>query len=273
VAESIAPQLGSARSKWTLRLIALVYVGVIVMVPLYIVFYRTIAEGWSTFWTAVSSHDAVTAMRLSAECAVAAVVLNTILGVGLALLLTRYRFRGRRVLGVLVDLPISVSPIVVGLALVLVYSSTIGWFGKHLGFQIIYALPSMVLATTFVSLPLMLREIVPVLEESGDDMEQAARVLGATGWQQFTRITLPTIRAALTYGVVLTLARSIGEFGAVKVVSGNVLGDGQTQTLPLLINDKYQNFEQGTYQLSMVLVLVTVVAIAVTSLRRSKEHA
>jgi len=153
-----------------------------------------------------------------------------------------------------------------------VYSSTTGWFGKHLGFQVIYALPGMILATTFVSLPLMLRELVPVLEESGDDMEQAARVLGASGWQQFVRITVPTIRAALAYGVVLTLARSIGEFGAVRIVSGNVQGSGQTQTLPLLVDDKYTNFEPGPYQLSMVLILVTIVAIALTSLRRSKEH-
>ena len=166
------------------------------------------------------------------------------------------------------------SPIVVGLALILVYSSTIGWFGKHIGIQIIYALPGMILATTFVSLPLMLREIVPVLEESGTDMEQAARVLGASGWQQFTRITLPTIRAALAYGLVLTLARAIGEFGAIRVVSGNIQGSGQTQTVTLLIEDKYQNFEPGTNQLALVLVLVTIVAIAVTSLRRSnKEHA
>jgi sulfate transport system permease protein len=270
VAEATLPQLGTKRSKWTLRLIALVYVALIVIVPLYLITYRTVNEGWSTFWNAISSSEAITAYRLTAECAAASVVLNTVLGVTLALLLTRYKFKGRRLLGALADLPISVSPIVVGLALILVYSSTIGWFGKHLGFQIIFALPSMILATTFVSLPLMLREIVPVLEESGDDMEQAARVLGASGWQQFTRITLPTIRTALMYGLVLTLARSIGEFGAIRVVSGNVQGDGQTQTVTLLIEDKYQNFEPGTYQLAMVLVLVTVIAIALTSLRRSK---
>jgi len=273
VADTLPPRLGSSRSKWTLRLIALGYISVIVLVPLYVIFYKTISEGWSTFWAAISSDEAVTAMRLSAECAVASVILNTILGIGLALLLTRYRFRGRRLLGALADLPISVSPIVVGLALVLVYSSTSGWFGKHLDFQVIFALPGMIMATTFVSLPLMLRELVPVLEESGDDMEQAARVLGASGWQQFIRITVPTIRAALAYGIVLTLARSIGEFGAVRIVSGNVQGSGQTQTLPLLIDDKYTNFEPGPYQLSMVLILVTIVAIALTSLRRSKEHA
>ena len=271
MAETTLPRLGSNRSKWTLRGIALVYIAVIVLIPLYVITYRTIDEGWSTFWDAISSSEAVTAFRLTAEVAAAAVVLNTLFGIGLSLLLTRYSFRGRRVLGALADLPISVSPIVVGLALVLVYGPTSGWFGKHLGFQVIFALPGMVLATTFVSLPLMLREIVPVLEEAGDDMEQAARVLGASGWQQFVRITLPTIRSAVMYGLVLTFARSIGEFGAIRVVSGNIQGSGQTQTVTLLIEDKYQNFEPGTYQLAMVLVLVTVIAIALTSLRRSKK--
>lgn len=270
MADSVVPQLGTNRSKWTLRGIALGYVALIVLVPLYLITYRTVNDGWSTFWNAISSSEAITAFRLTGEVAVAAVVLNTVFGVGVALLLTRYSFRGRRVLSALVDLPISVSPIVVGLALVLVYGPTSGWFGKHIGIQIIYALPGMILATTFVSLPLMLREIVPVLEESGDDMEQAARVLGASGWQQFVRITLPTIRAAVMYGLVLTFARSIGEFGAIRVVSGNIQGAGQTQTVTLLIDDKYTNFEQGTYQLAMVLVLVTIVAIALTSLRRSK---
>ena len=139
------------------------------------------------------------------------------------------------------------------------------------GIDVIYAVPGMVLATTFVSLPLVLRELVPVLAEEGFEQEQAARVLGASAWQQFIRITLPTIRAALMYGLVLSLARSIGEFGALRVVSGNVQGAGQTQTVTLLIEDKYQNFEPGTYQLAMVLVLVTVIAIGVTSLKRSKE--
>jgi sulfate transport system permease protein len=275
VAETTATAtLRPARSKWTMRVIALAYVGLIVVVPLYVISYRTINDGWSTFWNAISSQEAVTAFRLTAECSVAAVAINTVFGIGLALLLTRYSFRGRRVLGVLADLPISVSPIVVGLALVLVYGPVNGWFGKELndlGFQVIFALPGMILATAFVSLPLMLREIVPVLEEAGDDMEQAARVLGASAWQQFARITVPTIRPALMYGLVLSLARSIGEFGALRVVSGNVQGAGQTQTVTLLIEDKYQNFEPGTYQLAMVLVLVTVIAIAITSLKRSKE--
>jgi sulfate transport system permease protein len=275
VAEATTAAIGSGtRSKWTLRLVALAYVGVIVLVPLYVICYRTIDEGWATFWRSISSSEAITAFRLTGELAVAAVVLNTIFGVGLGLLLTRYSFRGRRLLGALADLPISVSPIVVGLALVLVFGPVDGWFGKPLadwGFQVVFALPGMVLATVFVSLPLMLREIVPVLEEAGDDMEQAARVLGASAWQQFVRITLPTIRPALAYGLVLSLARSIGEFGALRVVSGNIQGSGQTQTVTLLIEDKYQNFEQGPYQLAMVLVLVTVLAIGLTSLRRPHD--
>ncbi len=261
----------SRRSRYGLRAVGLVYVAVIVLIPLYIVTYRTVSEGWSTFWNAISSSEAETAFRLTGEVALAAVVINTVFGVGVALLLSRYSFRGRRVLSALSDLPISVSPIVVGLALVLVYGPTSGWFGKHLGFQVIYALPGMVLATAFVSLPLMLREIVPVLNEAGDDMEQAARVLGASSRQQFIRITLPTIRPALMYGLVLTFARSIGEFGAVQVVSGNIEGAGQTQTTTLLIADKYRNLEPGTYQLAMVLILATVLAIVLTSFRRSKE--
>ncbi|MCW2497449.1 sulfate ABC transporter permease subunit [Jatrophihabitans sp.] len=263
--------VGSRRSRYGLRAVGLVYVGAIVLIPLYVITYRTVADGWSTFWAAISSDEAVTAFRLTGEVAVAAVVINTVFGVGVALLLSRYSFRGRRVLSALADLPISVSPIVVGLALVLVYGPATGWFGKHLSFQIIYALPGMVLATAFVSLPLMLRELVPVLEEAGDDMEQAARVLGASARQRFVRITLPTIRPALMYGLVLTFARSIGEFGAIRVVSGNIQGSGQTQTTTLLIEDKYQNFEPGTYQLAMVLVLATILAIVLTSFRRSKE--
>jgi sulfate transport system permease protein len=167
-----------------------------------------------------------------------------------------------------------VSPIVVGLALVLVYGPLNSWFGTGLqsaGIQIIYAVPGMVLATSFVSLPLILREIVPVLDEAGTDQEQAARVLGANAWQSFRRITLPTIRPALMYGVVLTFARSIGEYGAVKVVSGNVSGVGQTQTLPLVIGDRVEQLQGGYYQLAFVLIVVTVTAITLVSHKRKEE--
>ena len=265
--------MGEQRSRYALRSIVLAYLAVIVLVPLVVIFTRVVGDGWTAFVDAVTSDAAVKAFELTAEIAVAAVLLNTVFGVGLALLITRYRFRGRRLLGALADLPISVSPVVVGLALVLVYGPYNGWFGKglyHAGVQLIFAVPGMILATAFVSLPLVLREVVPVLEEEGIDQEQAARVLGAGAWQRFVRITLPTIRPALSYGIVLGLARSIGEYGAVRVVSGNVSGDGQTQTVPLLIGDHVQQLENGAYQLAFVLIVITVLAIALASIRRKK---
>ena len=262
------------RGRYALRVTALLYLAVIVLVPLVVICSRTFADGWSAFADAVSSTEAIAAFRLTAEISGAAVALNTVFGVGLALLITRYRFTGRRLLGVVADLPISVSPIVVGFALVLVYGPTNGWFGKslaHANIQVIFALPGMILATAFVTMPLVLREVVPVLEEEGLDQEQAARVLGANAVQRFRRITLPVIRPALTYGIVLSLARAIGEFGAVKVVSGNVSGVGQTQTVPLLIEERVEQIEPGSYQLAFVLILVTVLAIVLVSLKRSKE--
>jgi sulfate transport system permease protein len=258
------------------RAVALLYVGVLVLVPLVVVTWKAWSPGVSAFWSAISSPEALTAFRLTAEVALAAVALNAVFGVGVALLLTRHRFPGRRLLSALADLPLSVSPIVVGLALVLVYGPVDGWFGHGLhdaGFDIIFALPGMILATTFVSLPLILREVVPVLAEEGTEQEQAARVLGANAWQRFVRITLPTIRPALLYGLVLSLARSIGEYGAVLVVSGNVSGAGQTQTVPLLVSERVQQLEPGAYQLAFLLILVTVLAIVLVFLRRSRDEA
>lgn len=269
--------LGFGRGARTgLRGVAIGYVGILVVLPLGVVLRRTIGQGGAAFWSAVSSSQAVEAFRLTAIVAGSAVVLNTVFGVGLALLLTRYRFPGKRALSVGVDLPMSVSPIVVGLALVLVYGPNSGWFGAGLhraGIEVIYAVPGMVLATTFVALPLVLREIVPVLEEEGIEQEQAARVLGAGSWQRFRRITLPTIRWALAYGVVLSVARSIGEFGAVKVVSGNISGTGQTQTATLLVDERVEQLEPGAYQVAVVLIAVAVLAIVVVSLIRPKEKA
>jgi sulfate/thiosulfate transport system permease protein len=265
----------STRTRRAQRILVILYVAVLVMVPMFVVTYRAFADGLSAFWTAISSDDAVTAFRLTIEIALAATAINVVFGVGVALLVTRYRFFGRRLLGPLTDLSVSVSPIVVGLALILVYGPLNGWFGKGLadaGFQVIYALPGMILATAFVSMPLVLREVIPVLEEEGIDQEQAARVLGASAFQRFIRITLPTIRPALAYGIVLSLARSIGEFGAVKVVSGNVSGIGQTQTAPLVIDQRSEQFTGGEYQLAFVLILITVFAIAVVSIRRKREQ-
>lgn len=268
------PVTRRSRGRYGLRALALAYVGILVAVPLVVIVARVAGDGWAELVDALSSPAAVTAYRLTIEVSVVAVVLNAVFGVGFAILLTRYRVPGRRLLSAVADLPVSVSPIIAGLALVLVYGPVDGWFGAGLadsGIQVIYALPGMILATTFVSFPLVLREVAPVLQEAGTEMEQAAKVLGASAWQQFVRITLPTIRPALTYGLVLSLARSLGEFGAVRVVSGGISGDGQTQTLTLLIQDKYQQLEGGTYQIALLLVVVTIAAIVAASLRKDKR--
>ncbi|WAX57496.1 sulfate ABC transporter permease subunit [Jatrophihabitans cynanchi] len=262
------------RSRYALRALALGYVAILVALPVAVVLWRAFDEGVGQFCAAISSEQAVQAFRLTGLVAGVAVVINVLFGVGVALLLTRYRFAGKRLLNVVIDLPISVSPIVVGLALVLVYGPRNGWLGRPLadsGIEVIYAVPGMILATVFVSLPLVLREIVPVLQDEGMDAEHAARVLGASAVQRFVRITLPTIRWALAYGIVLSLARSIGEFGAVQVVSGNVSGAGQTQTATLLVNERVQQLVPGAYQVSVVLIAVAVVAIVAVSLLRPKE--
>jgi sulfate transport system permease protein len=272
---TLEPLRGSRTAQITQRTVALIYLGVLVLIPIVVITWRTFSPGWAEFWSAISSSEALTAYRLTLEVSVLAVLVNVIFGVGLAMLLTRYQFPGRRLLGALADLPLSVSPIVVGLALILVYGPLDSWFGSGLqsaGIQIIYAVPGMVLATAFVSLPLILREIVPVLNEAGMDQEQAARVLGANAWQSFVRITLPTIRPALMYGVVLTFARSIGEYGAVKIVSGNVSGVGQTETVPLVIGDRVEQLQGGYFQLAFVLIVVTVTAITVVSLKQKEHH-
>jgi len=243
-------------------------VGVLVLVPLAVVLWRTIQQGLGTFWETIADPAAVHAILLTGVVAGIAVLLNVVFGIGMALLLARYRFPGRRLLNILIDLPLAVSPIVVGLALILVYGQEGGWLGG-LGVRIIYSIPGMVLATVFVSLPLVVRELVPVLEEEGLDQELAARSLGANAGQCFRRITLPTIKWALAYGVVLSLARAIGEFGAVKVVSGNVIG--QTQTVTLLVDERAEQFEPGAYQASILLIAVTVICIIGVSLIRPPE--
>jgi sulfate transport system permease protein len=252
-------------ARYTLRAVAIGYVGLLVLVPLVVVVWRTVQQGLGTFWDTISDPVTVHALQLTAVVAGIAVILNVVFGVGMALLLARYRVPGRRLLNVLIDVPVSVSPIVVGLALILVYGQEGGWLGG-LGLQIIYSPPGMVLATVFVSLPLVFREVLPVLEEEGLDQELAARSLGANAWQRFRRITVPTIKWALAYGVVLSVARSIGEFGAVKVVSGNIIG--QTQTVTLLVDERAEQFEPGAYQASILLIAVTVICIVGVSLVR-----
>ena len=266
------PGSGRKTSTYGLRAVAVFYVLALVLAPVLVVLSRTIAEGGSAFVNTLTDSDTISALKLTAEVATIAVVINTVFGVGVGILLARYEFRGKRFLDVMIDLPVSVSPIVVGLALILVYGADGGWFGgalNSIGFQVIFATPGIALATTFVSLPLVLREVVPVLIEAGTDQEQAARSLGANAWQRFWRITLPTIRWALSYGVVLSVARSVGEFGAVKVVSGNVIGS--TQTLTTRVDGLAEQLEPGYYQISLILIAISVVCITVISLLKPKK--
>jgi sulfate/thiosulfate transport system permease protein len=261
--------------RWLLRVIVVGYLFLLVIWPVALVAQATFADGVGPVLDALSQPDVVFAFQLTLVVAFWAVVINTVFGVGISLLLVRYTFPGRRALSALVDLPLSVSPIVVGLALLLVYGQN-GWIGgalESVGLQIIYAPPGIIMATAFVSLPLVIRELVPVLTEIGTDQEQAARSLGASPWQGFLRITLPAIKWALLYGVVLSLARSLGEFGAVKVVSGGVAF--RTQTATLLVEERYQQFgaENTTvaYAAAFVLALIAVIALIVVTSLRPKE--
>jgi sulfate/thiosulfate transport system permease protein len=259
---------------YALRLLVVTYLFFLVAWPLFLVGKNALTNGFEDIEAILTDPDTAHALRLTVLIALTAVVINTVFGVGISLLLVRYDFRGKRLLSPLLDLPLSVSPIVVGLALVLVYGGRSGWFGPALenaGLQVIFAVPGMVLATVFVALPLVIREVVPVLEEVGDEQEQAARSLGANAWQTFWRITLPAIKWGVIYGVVLSLARSLGEFGAVKVVSGNVLG--LTRSATLVVEEKYLNFDKsGAYATAFLLALVAVASIVVVSLLRPKEQ-
>jgi sulfate transport system permease protein len=255
------------------RTLVVVYLFLLVAWPLYLVGQNAFADGLTDINGILGDPDVTHALRLTVGVAIISVVINTVFGVGISLLLVRYQFPGKRLLSAMLDVPLSVSPIVVGLALVLVYGGRTGWFGpalQDLGFQIIFSTPGIVLATVFVALPLVIREVVPVLEEVGEEQEQAAWSLGANAVQTFRRITLPAIKWGVIYGVVLSLARSLGEFGAVKVVSGNVLG--QTRTATLVVEEKYLNFDKGgAYATAFLLALVAVACIIIVSVIRPKE--
>jgi sulfate/thiosulfate transport system permease protein len=259
-----------AAVRWGLRSIAILYVFLLVLWPVSLVVKYTFADGLTAMTTALSDPAVTHALKMSVTVTAFSVVINLFFGVGMSLLLVRYTFPGKRVLSALLDVPLSVSPIVVGLALVLVYNPRTGLFGRSLdaaGIQVIFALPGMIMATVFVALPLVIREVVPVLTEIGDDQEQASHSLGASALQTFRRITLPSIKWAVVYGVVLTLARSLGEFGAVKVVSGNILE--QTQTATQVVESKYQGFDQpSAYATAFLLASASVVCIVVVSILR-----
>ncbi len=268
--------MSSSRARTLLvRTIALGYLALLLLGPVLMIFYRTFEKGLEPVWRAATAPNAEHAFWLSIELVAIAVPLNTIFGIGMALLVERRRFRGRGLLNLLIDLPFAISPVIVGLSLVLVYGRN-GWFGGWLadqGIRVIFSVPGMVLATAFVSLPFVARETIPVLRELGTDAEQAALTLGANSWQTFRRITLPGIRWAIVYGVVLTTARALGEFGAVSIVSGRL--EGQTETLPLYVQNRIENFDTtGAYTAAVILALLALGTLLAMNLltRRTRRR-
>ncbi|HLL49031.1 MAG TPA: sulfate ABC transporter permease subunit [Thermomicrobiales bacterium] len=249
-------------SKLALRAIALGYLGLLIAGPVGILIWQTFAGGLGPVWEALTRPTFLHALKLTLIIAAIAVPLNTIFGILFALTIVRREFRGKQILTALLDLPLGVSPVVVGLALTIVYGRR-GEFGSWLadhGIRVIFALPGMVLATIFVCIPFVAREVIPVLREIGTEQEQAARTLGASDWQIFRLVTFPAIRVGVAFGVVLTTARALGEYGAVAIVSGKL--SGRTETLTVHVEDRFLNFDMtGAYTASLVLASLALLTL------------
>ncbi|MEU7765635.1 sulfate ABC transporter permease subunit CysW [Nocardia sp. NPDC049190] len=264
----------SASTRISLRTVALGYLFILLLLPLLIILWRTFERGVGAFVDSISTPAAVSAFQLSILIVAIVVPLNVVFGIVTAIALVRGRFPGRTLVQGIVDLPFAVSPVVVGVSLILLWGSG-GWFGglEDLGVKVIFNLPGMVIATIFVTLPFVVREVEPVLQEIGDDQEQAAATLGASRWQTFWRITLPAIRWGLTYGVVLTVARALGEFGAVIMVSSAL--PGKSQTLTLLVHGRYINDHNtfGAYAAATLLMGIALVTLLLMTLLERKRGA
>jgi sulfate transport system permease protein len=255
---------------WVLNFIALSYLALVLVVPMANVFYQAFKDGMEGFWLTFSNEDFRSAAKLTITVAAIAVPLNTVFGLCAAWVLARHRFPGKAIVLSILDLPFSISPVVAGLMIVLLYGRN-GWFGGWLeanNVRVVFAFPGIALASAFVSLPFVAREVIPVLEELGKDQEEAARTLGANSWQTFWRVIVPSIKWGLLYGVLLTNARAIGEFGAVSVVSGNIAGD--TQTLPLFVETAYKEYQtQAAYSASVALALLAIVTLVAKNILAS----
>ncbi|GAC1399279.1 MAG: sulfate ABC transporter permease subunit CysW [Mycobacterium sp.] len=265
----------SGKVRYLLRYVALGYLFVLLILPVGLILWRTFAPGIGAFIENITTPAALSALQLSLLVVAIVVPLNVLFGVPTALVLARNKFRGKSLLQAVIDLPFAVSPVVVGVALILLWGSA-GLFGfveKDLGFKIIFGFPGIVLASIFVTVPFVIREVEPVLHELGTDQEEAAATLGSSWWQTFWRITLPSIRWGLMYGIVLTVARTLGEFGAVIIVSSNL--PGSSQTLTLLVQDRYnRGAEYGAYTMSTLLMAVAVIVLVVQVIldaRRTNE--
>ncbi len=259
-------------SKLALRAIALGYLGLLIAGPVGILLWQTFAGGLAPVWEALTRPAFIHALWLTLIIAAIAVPLNTIFGILFALTIVRRKFRGKQLLTALLDLPLGVSPVVVGLALIIVYGrrgELGGWLADH-GIRVIFALPGMVLATIFVCIPFVAREVIPVLREIGTEQEQAARTLGASDWQIFRLITFPAIRAGVAFGVVLTMARALGEYGAVAIVSGKL--SGRTETLTVHVEERFLAFDlTGAYTASLVLAGLALLTLFVMQWLKPRE--
>ena len=258
--------------KLGLRLIALGYLGLLVAAPVGFMLWSTFSGGLGPVWAELSRPTFLGALLLTLKIVAIAVPLNTIFGVLFALVIVRHSFRGKAILSALLDLPLGVSPVIVGLALIIIYGrrgELGGWLAEH-GIRVIFSTPGMVLATMFVCVPFVAREVIPVLREVGTDQEQAASTLGASGWQTFWLVTLPSIRAGIAFGVVLTMARALGEYGAVAIVSGKL--SGKTETLTLHVEERFQVFDMtGAYTTSLVLAGIALLTLFIMHRLKPRE--
>jgi sulfate/thiosulfate transport system permease protein len=256
--------------RYLLRFTALGYLALLLVLPVAMVFRRAFENGADAAWDSVTTPEATHAFLITILITAIVVPANTVFGVACAIAIVRHRFPGNGLVNAVVDLPLALSPIVVGLAFLLLFG-TGGWL-HDVPFDVVFALPGMVLATIFVSLPFVVREVVPVLREIGIEQEQAASTLGASSWQTFRRVTLPAIRWAVAYGIVLTTARALGEFGAVSVVSGRIVG--KTETMTLHVEERFQSFDYvGAYAASVVLAILAIGTLVAMSLFKPKEGA
>lgn len=257
--------------KYLLIFLALGFVGIMLIVPLIAVFYEAFREGVLAYKNALIDPEALHAIKLTLLTSAIILPINTIIGVAIAWLVTRHKFRGKFIITTLLDLPFAVSPVVAGLMFILIFgaNSVIGAWLESLGIQIIFAVPGIVLATLFVTFPFIARELIPLMQAQGDSEEEAGLSLGANGWQVFWHITLPNIKWALLYGIILTNARAMGEFGAVSVVSGHIRG--QTNTMPLLIEVAYNDYAFTTaFAMSSLLALLALLTLAIQTLMSKK---
>ena len=273
----ISNRSGTSEAAWvryTLISIALLFVLLFLVLPLAAVFTEALRKGFGAYLAALQEPDAWSAIQLTLLTAAIAVPLNLVFGVAAAWAIAKYEFRGKAFLTTLVDLPFSVSPVVAGLMYVLIFGAQ-GWFGPWLqahDIKIIFAVPGMVLATVFVTFPFIARELIPLMQAQGNDEEQAAIVLGATGWQTFWYVTLPNIKWGLIYGVILCNARAMGEFGAVSVVSGHIRG--QTNTLPLHVEILYNEYQSvAAFAVASLLAILALVTLAIKSVAEWRHEA